>query len=143
VEPVELLKHMVRLTPIIILAISGCSAGARSASTGADAAAKAFYVALIQNESATAYGKLDAQSRERVTAEDFAALVENYRKRLGFQPAEVQIRACEEHGAEAVAHVVLVGKKDQKRGAFKDAIHLKQSESGWVVLLPPGFGRLQ
>jgi hypothetical protein len=126
-----------------MLAVAGCGSPASPpASTGADAAARAFYESLIRNDDAAAYALLHPQSRQRITAEEFASLADNYRKRLGFQPAEVRLRSCEELDTEANAHVVLTGTKGQKRGLFRDAVHLKKSESSWAILLAPGFGRL-
>jgi len=52
-------------------------------------------------------------------------LVQSFWASLGFEPDTIYIQACQEHGSEAIAHVVLTG-----RGA-----------DGWRIVLLPTFGK--
>jgi hypothetical protein len=51
------------------------------------------------------------------------------------------VRSCEEHGDEAVAHVVFAGKTASGTRSFKDGLTLRRGATGWGVVLPPGFGK--
>jgi hypothetical protein len=65
--------------------------------------------------------------------------VEAYRKRLGFEPTAVRVPACEEHGDEATAHVVLAG-RGSGRHEYKDAV-VRRRDGRWLVAFPAEFGR--
>lgn len=123
----------------------GLFAGCRKApllpaGTGAKDKAKSFFEALVQTDWPGAYASLHATSRSKLTAEEFAGLAQKYRKRLGFEPEAVQIRAYDEKGEDATAHVVLTGKSSEKSARYKDAVTLKRSDDGWRVILPANFG---
>jgi hypothetical protein len=87
-----------------------------------------------------AYASLDASSRRRWGAEPFARLARQYRRGLGFEPDAVRVRSCEEHGDEAVAHVLLTGRAASGARHYRDALTLKRDSDGWRVVLPPRFG---
>jgi len=124
----------------------GTAAGCRQSppsppiDTGAREALETYYGALVRQDWPAAYAALDAGSRSRVSAQQFAALAKDYRRHLGFEPTQAQVRACEEHGAEATAHVTLRGKGATK-GSYRDSITLRRSEAGWGVVLPKTFGQ--
>jgi hypothetical protein len=120
---------------------AGCRhAPSRRAGTGAEEVARAYYEAVLHRDWVEAYGRLDRGSRARHGREAFAQLAARYVGRLGFAPQKVQVGSCEEHGDEAIAHVVLAGTSGGKRRSFKDAIVLKKEGEGWGVALPPRFG---
>ena len=76
---------------------------------------------------------------KRLTTEQFGRQTQAYRKRLGFDPEEVHIRSCEEHGSKAIAHVVLVGHLDGQRKQFRESVALRLSDGKWAVLRPHHF----
>jgi hypothetical protein len=83
---------------------------------------------------------LDSASRTRCEVARFTALAQAHRRGLGFEPAEVIVRSCEEHGAQGVAHVVFNGHAPAGRRQYKDALTLHFSDARWAVVLPPNFG---
>jgi hypothetical protein len=111
------------------------------AGTGAEAVVRDFYDALLRRDWDRAYASLDDDSRARVAPEQFAALAQGYRDGLGFDPEAVRVRSCEEHGAEAVAHVVFTGHAAAHERRFEDGATLRNGAGGWGVVLPVGFGR--
>lgn len=126
------------LLAVLLLAVAGCSSDSKSAApdTGAKAAAKSFFEALGHNDLAAAFGMIEPNGWN---AAEFARRVEGYRKNLGFEPSTVFVRACEEHGENATAHVLLRGKGHDRR-EFKDAIPLRRRDGVWRVVLPNTFG---
>jgi hypothetical protein len=123
-------------------ALAGCAGEPeRPAGTGAAAAARGYYEALLRQDWFAAYTSLAPESKARVTAEQFTDLARNYRRRLGFEPQGVTVRACEEHGAEAIAHLTLTGQAGTRQRFHKDAVSLRRGADGWGVVLPPRFGR--
>jgi hypothetical protein len=123
-------------------ALAGCGGEpARPAGTRAEAAVRGYYEALVREDWRAAYTALAPDSRARLSAEQFTALAQNYRRRLGFEPRGVAVRACEEHGAEAVAHVTLTGRAGARQRFHKDAVTLRRGAAGWGVVLPPRFGK--
>jgi hypothetical protein len=124
------------LVYLVALGLLGCGA-APLAGTGAREAAQAYFEALIRRDWPTAYTLLHPESRRRLTADEFAGLAAAYRRRLGFEPEEVRIRACEEHGQDATAHVVIAGRLPRSPRHFKDALTLKRDDGLWKVVLPP------
>jgi hypothetical protein len=123
-------------------AAAGCGPGRTApAGTGAEAVVRDFYEALARGDANRAYADLDADSRARVGPDAFAGLARAYRVGLGFEPGAVQVRSCEEHGDEAVAHVVLTGRAEGRERRFTDGAALRRGPGGWGVVLPPGFGR--
>ena len=87
-----------------------------------------------------AYAVLDAESQTRCNAEQFARLAQNHRANLGFEPTGVQIRACDEQGDLATAHLVLTNGASAKGRRYREAITLRRSEEGWRVVLSDDFG---
>jgi hypothetical protein len=123
-------------------ALAGCAGEPeRPAGTGAEAAVRGYYEALLRHDWGAAYAALAPEDRARVSAEQFTALARNYWRRLGFEPQGVRVRACEEHGAEAVAHVTLMGRAGARQRFHKDAVTLRRGPAAWGVVLPPRFGR--
>jgi hypothetical protein len=124
----------------VVAAALGCGGATTHNRTGAEEAAHGYYEALLHQDWPRAYAVLHPDSRKRFTGEQFARLAQAQRKRLGFEPQEVKVRSCEEHGSSAVAHVVLLGPASAKRHTFQDAVALRQGPAGWAVVLPPRFG---
>jgi putative alpha-1,2-mannosidase len=125
---------------LLIILVAGCnSARPASPGTGADAVVRDYYEAIVRKDWNEAYAALHAESRAKVSAAAFAQQAASYRRRLGFEPQQVVVRSCEEHGTEALAHIVLKG----GARSFKDAVVLRQQGSQWRVVLPPRFGEGQ
>jgi len=121
---------------------AGCAAAPTTKTdTGAEAAARAYCEALARQDWAAAYAALHLDSRARFDADEFARLARAHRGRMGFEPEGVVVQSCEEHDAEAVAHVVFTGKAGGKGRSFKDGVALRRGAAGWGVVLPPGFGK--
>jgi hypothetical protein len=99
-----------------------------------------YYEALLRQDWGRAYTALHSETRAQWSAEHFTRLAQSYRRNLGFEPEEVQVRSCEEHGAEAVAHVMMGGRADGKQRHYQDAVTLRQSGSQWGIVLPKSFG---
>jgi hypothetical protein len=126
---------------VVLGAALGCDRAAPpEPGTGAKEAARGFFEALVRQDWAGAYAALDAASRGRCGAGAFARLAEGYRRQLGFEPTAVQVRACEERGAEATAHVALTGRGAARHRFYRDAVTLRREADGWRVVLPPQFG---
>jgi hypothetical protein len=109
--------------------------------TGARAAVQAYFEALTRQDWDGAYRALDADSRSRCDLARFTQRARAYRRNLGFEPVAVHVRACEEHGAEATAHVVLTGSSASRARQYRDAVTLRCGPSGWGVVLPSRFGQ--
>jgi hypothetical protein len=114
---------------------------APEAGTGAREAAQAYFEALLQKDWPRAYAGLCRDGRGRVGAEEFGRLAENYRGRLGFEPRAVHVRACEEQGDRAVAHVAWTGPGAARRRPYRDAVELRRDNGEWGVVLPKQFGQ--
>ena len=120
----------------------GCGpASEEQAGTGAKECAENYFQAVLDHDWTKAYTTLDESGRKRWTTATFAELGKKYRRELGFEPREIHVRACEEHGDEATAHVVLVGPATAKEGRSKEAVLLRRNEGRWQVVLSPTFGR--
>jgi hypothetical protein len=135
---------MSRCVVAVVLAVglAGCGDGPESsASTGAAEAARQFYEALIQQDWAAAYECLDGAGQARLDRKRFEQLARGHRRALGFNPQEVRVRSCEEHGDEAVIQVVLTGQPVQGARSAKDGVLLRRSTAGWGVVLPARFGQ--
>jgi hypothetical protein len=115
----------------------------RPPDTGARDAARTFYEALVRQDWAAAHEALHPDSRSHFPLPHFSALAENYRRGLGFEPHEVRVRACEEQGDEAIAHLVLAGRSGAKSRSFRDAVKVRRSGAAWLVVLPPRFGEVR
>jgi hypothetical protein len=119
--------------------VAGCAS--EHTGTGAEAAVRGYYEALVRRDWATAYAALTPGSRRQVSAGEFARLGENYRRGLGFEPQTVLVRSCLERGAEATAYLLLRGKGGARYRFYRDAVTLRHGPAGWGVVLPPRFGR--
>jgi hypothetical protein len=106
------------------------------AGTGAEATVRGYYEALLRSDWRGAHAALHPDSRAKLSATQFARQAESYRRQLGFEPEQVVVRSCEEHGAEALAHVVLKGGTH----SYKDAVAMRKDGDGWGVMLPARFG---
>jgi hypothetical protein len=126
---------------VFLALAAGCGTPPQpSGHTGAEEAARGYFDAVLHKDWQRAYAALHPDTRKRYSGEQFARLAQKYRQGLGFEPQEVKLRSCEEHGNEAVAHVLLVGQQAAKQRTFKEAVTLRQTPGGWAVVLPPGFG---
>ena len=127
----------------LLLAVAGC--GEKPApppvDTGAREAVETFYGALIANDPPRAYATLDADSRRRVSAEQFAELARAYAKNVGFPADKVHIHASEEQGDAATAHVTLSGHSGGHSRRYSDGITLRRAGGRWGVVLPANFGQ--
>jgi hypothetical protein len=127
---------------VLLAGLAGCNwAPAPPAGTGARETAQAYCEALVQRDWQQAYAALHPDSQKRCTQEQFTRLAQAYRRNLGFEPEEVQVRSCGERGTEAIAHVVLTGRASSQARRYKDGVTLRQTVEGWRVVLPPSFGR--
>jgi hypothetical protein len=129
---------------ILLVGVSliGCArAPDETPGTGAKECVQGYYEAIIQQDWPKAYAALDPQSQKGCGSQQFSRLAQSYRAALGFEPGAVHIRACEERGTEATAHVVLTGRAATQERRYKDAITLRRSDEGWRVILPQNFGR--
>lgn len=129
-----------------LLLVFGMLTGCRQApkaipGTGAKECVQNFYDALIHRDWSKACALLTQENKQRLSSPQFDQLAQNYRNALGFEPKAVQVRACEERGTEATAHVALVGGGGGKGHRYKDAVTLRRAEDGWQVVLPGNFGR--
>ena len=113
----------------------------RPAGTGAEAAAKEFYEALLRQDADAAYLLLDPDSQAACGPLRFARLASAYHEGFGFRPEAVHVRSCDEQGAAAVAHVVFIGPPGSGRHSYNDAVTLRETGGVWRVVLPAGFGR--
>ena len=119
---------------LLTLVLAGCTGTASPADTGAERAARAFYEAIIRKDWGKAVGVVE--NRAPAEGKHFAIQAERFRRQLGFEPDQVVIRSCREHGDEATAHVLLKG----GGRVFKDTIVLHKANGAWHVVLPPRFG---
>src|SRR4051794_25258095 len=93
---------------LLMLGLPGCRrAPAPPPATGAREVVRAFYEGLLAEDWPRSYALLHPESQDWCKPEPFAARGRAYRKGIGFAADEARIRACEEQGEQAVAHVVL------------------------------------
>ena len=119
---------------------AGCGSAAPAPSKiGAEEAARAFHEALIARDWTKAYSQLAPETQKVFSGEQFGRLARDYRQQLGFEPAKVQVRSCEERETEATAHITVRGASIKHR--FRDAVLLKQLDDQWWVVLPKNFGQ--
>jgi hypothetical protein len=127
---------------VLLWGTVGCSpAPTTRTDTGARQTVRAFYEALVRQDWPAAHAALDPGSRRRINPEQFARLAQTYRRHLGFEPEGVQVRACEEHEGEAIAHLVLTGHAASQARSFKEAVTLRRDGDTWGVVLPAQFGQ--
>ncbi len=136
----DLLRHWAPfgLLPCVMIGC-GREPASEPVDTGAREAARAFYEAIIKKDWKTAHGEL--HQSQQLSLEEFTSLAEAYCARLGFQPAEVHVRACEEHGDEAIAHVNLSGRNEKQTQRYRDGIALRREAGRWRVIPPATFGK--
>lgn len=129
------------LIAVLLWVLTGCrrEPSAEPTDTGSREAALVFYQAIIKRDWKTAHGEL--HQIQQLSLEDFVALAEAYRGQLGFQPAEVRVRACEERGEEAIAHVTLAGRNEKQTQRYRDGVTLRREAGRWRVILPASFGK--
>jgi hypothetical protein len=119
---------------LLTFVLAGCTGTASPADTGAEQVARAYYEAIIRKDWHKAFGFVE--TRAPGEGKRFAIQAERYHRQLGFEPDQVVIRSCREHGDEATAHVLLKG----GGRLFKDTIVLHKTNGTWHVVLPPRFG---
>jgi hypothetical protein len=131
-----------RLLQIALLAaLAGCNhAPVPPAGTGAEEVAQSYYDALVRKDWSSAYALLDLASRHRCRQEQFERLALQHLQTLGFAAREVYVRACEEHGDEAIAHVALTGQAASQQRFYRDALVLRHESGSWRVVLSPKLG---
>ena len=125
---------------LLAVVLAGCAQPAAPPGTGAEEVAREYFEAILRQDWGRAYAALDPEERARRGVESFARLAQSYHRRLGFEPREVHVRSCEEHGDEAIAHVVFTGPGGRQH-FHKDAVTLRRGAAGWGVVLPPRFGQ--
>ena|SRR5438270_6324100 len=132
---------MWRLSILLLLfaVLPGCRTSPVPAGTGAEAAVREYYAALVRKDWQRAYAALHPATRSKVSPAQFTRLAESYRGELGFEPEKVVVRSCEEHGEQALAHVVI--KPGSGSRSYKDAVELRQTEAGWAIVPSPKFGQ--
>jgi hypothetical protein len=125
-----------------LLVLGGCGGQTgQPVDTGARAAALGFAEAIAGQEWSRAYDHLHAESRTQLKHDDFDQQASQYRRAFGFEPTRVRVRACEEQGEEAKAHVVFSGQAKSGSRQFRDTFLLRRGPEGWGVVLPRHFGR--
>jgi hypothetical protein len=125
-----------------LLAVAlGCARAPAPVRTGAEETARAYAEAVVARDWPRAYACLAESSKERHSAEQFAALAHNYYLGIGFAPSRAQVRFGEERGEEASARIVFTGKEGARSRSHRDALFLRRSAGRWGVVLPDRFGR--
>ena len=119
---------------------AGCRSKPTTPPAGAKEKAFEFFEAIRLRNWSSAFATVDRTTRPDLTADTFDALTERYRKSIGFEPEQVNVTACDEHGESATAHIVFIGHSAMHQ-RFKDGITLRRDNSGWLVILPNNFGR--
>jgi hypothetical protein len=129
----------------LVPGLSGCgnSPAARPGQTGAAEAAGRYLHALAQHDWVAAYDALDSSSQSARSQDQFIHFVEGYFRQMGFEPQAVHLRACQERGEEAIAHIQFRGAVDSSPRFFKDALELRRGPTGWAVVLRSDFGKPQ
>ena len=103
--------------------------------TGAAQAAQEYCDAVVRGDWTRAYAGLDASSRQHLSEQQLTRLIRKHWQAIGFEPQDAHVRSCEEHGAEAIAHVAFTGHAASRLRFYKDAILLRRSATGWGVAL--------
>jgi hypothetical protein len=128
---------------LLVLLRAGCGGGPAAPPVSASSlVAQDYYGALVRKDWAAAFSVLHPDSHAKMSADQLTRKAEAYRRQLGFEPQQAAVRLGEEHGAEAMADVVLKGDAAGWTRSFNDAIVLRQA-GGWGVVLPPRFGERQ
>jgi hypothetical protein len=123
-------------------AVLGCGRAPQEAQgTGAKECVHEFFGGILQRDFFRAYSVLDAASQKKCNPQQFSALATSYLNSFGFEAEKVHVRSCEEHGADATAHVTFTGHTTSQDRWHKDGIVLHREEAGWRLVLPANFGR--
>lgn len=109
------------------------------AGTGAREAAVAFLEAVSARDWPAAHERLTPEARGLESAAAFGRRADAYRRGWGFEPAGVRVRACEEHGDSAIAHLTVVGRKPSEQ--FREALALRRAGGAWTVTPPAALTR--
>ena len=128
---------------LLLAGLGGCSrtASPPPVDTGSREAVRVYYEGIIRQDWQSVYAILHPDLHRRYTREQFVLLAQAYRKKIGFEPGALHIRSCEEHGAEAIAHVVLKSRTASHKRRYSDGIVVRQSAGGWRIVLPNDFSR--
>jgi hypothetical protein len=128
--------------PLLAAILSGCQTPAPPTleDTGSTEVVKLFFEGLVKQDWAQSFAVLTAERQKTISLDQFRRQAQAYCKRLGFEPQEVHIRSCEEHGTEAIAHLSLVGHVQGQRKQFRESVVLKKSANRWQVVPPNHFG---
>jgi hypothetical protein len=138
---IELRSRWVWLT-LFFLSLAGCEkppALPASVDTGAEAAARTFFEALMREEWSTAYDTIDIECRTRWSRDAFAARARAAMSRMGFLATEVGV-VVSETGDRASAVAVFRGLSGTTAKQFKDGVALKRTARGWNVIPRSNFG---
>ena len=130
-----------RVVCLLLLAVVGCAPSPPVADTGSRATVQTYFEALVRRDWPNAYAALHPESRKGWTLDQFTRAAQTHRKALGFEPEEIHVSSCEEHGTEATAHVLLSGHTSKKLLNYKDAVTLKRADTGWGIVVPASFGK--
>jgi hypothetical protein len=128
---------------LLALAAGGCGGEAAPTVSEARATARTFYTAIVREDWPTAYALLAPEVQARLDADAFAALGKQYRTGFGFEPANVEVRSCDEQGDQATAHVVVTGNSASKKNHYRETATLRKGPTGWKVVPPEAFGRVR
>lgn len=107
--------------------------------TGAKEVAKSFFEALVRKDWVKAYDLIDADSRVRISKEEFTSSAQAALKQLGFNPTEVGVSVTETKD-QATAIAVYRGVSGTSSKQFKDGTTLKRIDNTWKVVLRSNFG---
>jgi hypothetical protein len=102
---------------------------------------RTFYTAIVREDWPGAYALLAPEVQARLDANEFAALGKQCRAGLGFEPANVEVRSCDEQGSQATAYVVVTGNSASKKNYYRETATLRKGPAGWRVVPPEDFGR--
>jgi hypothetical protein len=136
------MRSIPRLGLVLLpLAFAGCgrSSDPPPPDTGAREAVRGFYQAVIRRDWTGAYSLLHPDTTKAWSPSEFSRRADAYRGKLGFDPARVAVRTCDEHGEEATARVSLSG-PGGGRHTYEDTLFLRRHAGEWRVVLPPRFG---
>jgi hypothetical protein len=143
-EAVRVYSVFNRSLPVLLVGglLAGCGrVPDDTVDTGAKECVQTFYQALIDRDWPGAYAVVEPQQQKTLSPEQFGQLCQRFWASLGFEPEAIHIQACQEHGSEAVAHVVLTGRSADQQGRYKDAVSLHRGADGWRIVLLATFGR--
>jgi hypothetical protein len=126
---------------VLAICVTGCQQAPSAAleNTGSNEAVTEFFEAIVRQDWPRGLAVLASEKNQRPTVEQFGRQGQAYRKHLGFEPEEAHVRSCEEQGAQAIAHVVLIGHLNGKRKQFRESVALRLKDGKWVVLKPKHF----